>query len=34
LTLNRELCEIVENDYKSARVYLRENLGLELGSLE
>lgn len=34
LTLNRELCEIVENDHESARAYVRENLGLEVESAD
>lgn len=33
LTLNRELCEVVENNHESAQAYLQANLGLETNSV-
>lgn len=32
LTLNRELCEVIENEYGSAETYVEENIGLALRS--
>lgn len=30
LTLNRELCEVIENDHESARAYVKANLGFDV----